>query len=419
MPGSSSDPSWGQAAYQPPADAPAPPPLDPGAPGSAAGGGEPTVEAVAAVRDRALHHRTEQTRTYPCASCGGELEFDIARQKLRCPSCGNEQAIAEHDRTPQEQDLRTVVAAMRSGALDREAQQLTGAKQVFCQNCGGETSFTGSLTSTRCPYCATPIQREDVHEAPTRLAVDGIVPFGIDKHAATTAIEHWINGRWFAPSEFKKYNRTGAFNSVYSAYFTYDAETYSSYAGERGDDYTVTVGSGEDAHTETRTRWSHVSGAVANSFDDIAVCANDGLDRKHVAKLEPWPTQMAKGYSAEYVAGHLCRTYDRDVEACFGEAKSTIDDEVRNTVRRDIGGDHQRISSVDTSYNTLSYKHLLLPIWLLTVIYQEKPFQVMINGITGEVQGQRPYSTVKIAAAIVAAVVAVIIVAVIYAATKS
>ena len=54
---------------------------------------------------------------------------------------------------------------------------------------------------------------------------------------------------------------------------------------------------------------------------------------------------------------------------------------------------------------SLTFKHLLLPIWLLTVIYAGKPFQVFINGITGEVQGQRPWSKVKIAVAVMVVVI--------------
>ena len=179
--------------------------------------------------------------------------------------------------------------------------------------------------------------------------------------------------------------------------------TTTDYRGQRGDNYTVTVGSGQNQRTEVRTRWSFRSGTVRDSFDDIPVLANTGFEEKHVRALEPWPTQSAKAFSAEYIAGHLCRTYDNDVEQCFGPAKARIEDQVRDTVRRDIGGDQQRISAMSVRYDSLTFKHLLLPIWLLTVIYQQQPFQVFINGVTGEVHGQRPYSAIKIAFAVVLA----------------
>jgi len=361
-----------------------------------------------------MRHKTEQTRTYPCTTCGGQLEFDIGTQKLRCPDCGNIQDIIEDaGRVTAEQDFRTAVARMHAQAATG-GPQLEGQKEVVCQNCGGHTTFTGTLTSTRCPYCATPIQRDDVHDAPARLPVDGVLPFQVDQRTAKESLEAWIDNRRFAPSEFKKYKQTGSFASVYVSYFTYDAETRTWYDGRRGEEYTVTVGSGDKARTETRVNWYDVSGEVQNSFDDVAVLANDGLDRDKVTGLEPWPTQQARPFSAEYVAGHLSRTYDKDVEACLVEARQRMDGEIEGTIRRDIGGDRQDINSRETTFDSLTFKHLLLPIWLLTVVYAGKPFQVFINGITGEVQGQRPWSRVKIAVAVVLALILMTVVAVVW-----
>jgi hypothetical protein len=270
------------------------------------------------------------------------------------------------------------------------------------------------LTSDNCPYCATPIQRDDVHDAPERLPVDGVLPFAITDAEAKELIDKWIHGRWFAPNEFKTYNRTGSFSSVYTAYFTYDADTFTLYTGRRGDNYTVTVGHGDNRRTETRTRWTPTRGSVRNSFDDITVFANEGFEKQRVAKLEPWPTEQSKPYSAEYVAGHLCRTYDHDVEECMAEATTQMEGQINSTVRRDIGGDKQDIRSMDINWQQMTYKHLLLPMWLLTVIYMGRPFQVYINGVTGEVHGARPYSKAKIitAIALVVLVIVLIIVAV-------
>jgi len=370
---------------------------------------DPAEAAAEALRERALRHRTEDTRTYPCLRCGGELEWDIGQQQLTCPFCGNRQEVLDPDVEVVEHDLREALAALDAGLTGRTGAQVEGEREVVCQNCGGRTTFTGTLTATRCPYCATPIQRDDVHEAPARLAVDGVLPFTIDERTADAAIERWIGSRWFAPNEFKRYATAGSFNSVYCAYFTYDATTTTRYTGRRGDHYTVVVGSGQDRRTETRTRWSPAAGTVRNHFDDLPVCANDGLDRRHVEALEPWPTAEARPFNPEYLAGHLARTYDHDVRTCLQPAKARMEDAIRDAVRRDIGGDVQQISSMGVHYERLGYKHLLLPVWLLTVVHAGAPFQVLINGVTGEVHGQRPYSAVKIAVAVVAALVVAVV----------
>ncbi len=336
-------------------------------------------------------------------------QFDIATQLLKCRHCGNTHELVEVTGSVEERDLREALTLLRQ-RKSAAAQFLADEKEIVCQNCGGHTTFTGSLTSDKCPYCATPIQRDDVHAAPERLPVDGLLPFSVDPRQATALIEKWIKSRWFAPSEFKTYGRTGSFASVYMAYFTYDADTFTLYRGQRGDNYTVTVGQGDNKRTEVRTDWTPVRGSVRNSFDDIPIFANEGLDRGKVDKLEPWPTETARPYSPEYVAGHLCRTYDRDVEQCLPDATRQMEAEIQQTVRRDIGGDQQRITSMDINWQKMTYKHVLLPIWLLTVIYQQRPFQVYINGVTGEVHGARPYSKVKIAIAVSIAVVLVVLI---------
>jgi DNA-directed RNA polymerase subunit RPC12/RpoP len=371
------------------------------------------------VPQHAVKQVTEQTRTYPCPSCGGQFVFNITKQKLVCPHCGNSADIVENaGKVVAERDFHSEMRQFRALAATRNAPSLAGDKEVVCQNCGGHTTFSGTLTATRCPYCATPIQRDDVHEAPARLAVDGILPFQVDERRARELVERWVSKRWFSPSEFKKYKTTGSFNSVYAAYFTFDAQPFSSYTGRRGEDYTVTVGSGDDERTETRTNWYSVSGAVQNSFDDIAVFANDGFDRKHINALEPWPTGQARPFSAEYLAGHLCRTYDRDAEQTLPEAQQKMSAVIEQSVRRDIGGDRQEVHSISTDWRGLTFKHLLLPIWLLTVIYQQRPFQVCINGITGEVQGQRPWSKAKIIAAVLVALAVIIGILILISAVK-
>jgi predicted RNA-binding Zn-ribbon protein involved in translation (DUF1610 family) len=365
-----------------------------------------------------MFHSTEHTRTYPCASCGGQLNFDIASQKLRCPNCGNYYDISAPNTAVRSRELHGAMRQLKELERHQHGPNVTGLREVVCQNCGGAAEFAGSLTATKCPYCATPIQRDDVHNAPARLPVDGLVPFRVDEKQARQLIEKWVTKRWFAPTDFKKYREIGAFSSLYTAYFTYDADTDTQYEGERGEDRQVRVGTDSDGDPiyETQTTWYRVAGQVRNNFADLPVLANDGenLNPKRIKSLEPWPVEQARVFSPEFVAGHLCRTYDKDAEQALPEAQQEMEKVVEQTVRSDIGGDRQRVHQLSTRWNYLGFKHILLPIWLLTVMYSNRPFQVAINGLTGEVAGDRPWSKVKLAIAITCAVLVVIAVIVIY-----
>ena len=336
------------------------------------------------------------------------MEFDITQQKLACPHCGTvEEIVHAEGASVDEQNYQMVAVRAITG---RGMSHAEGEKEVVCQNCGGHTTFIGSTTATRCPYCATPIQRSDVHDAPDRLNVDGVLPFQVDDETAHELLRTWVDKRWFAPNEFKKYSTAGSFESVYAAYFTYDAQATTKYTGQRGVTRTVTRGSGDNRRTTSETTWYHAAGTVYDSFDDMAILANTGFDDRHVDALEPWPTAQLQPYQPDYIAGHLCRTYDRDVAECFGTAQTRMASEIEQTIRRDIGGDQQRISNRSTRLEGVTYKHVLLPIWLLTVLYDGRPWQVFVNGVTGEVHGERPWSNVKIAAAVIAVLLVIVLI---------
>ncbi len=368
-----------------------------------------TVAAAAAAAASATaetFNDTQEVATRPCWSCGGQLEFDIESQGLKCPNCGyGEQITHAPDAAVVEQAYNPQALKAFAGS---EMTHAEGEKEIVCQNCGGHTTFIGTMTSTRCPYCATPIQRTDVHEAPDRLKVDAVLPFAITDDRASDLLEGWISKRWFAPSEFKKYSTAGSFESVYASYFTYDASAMTDYRGQRGVTRTRTVGHGENRRTETYTEWYPASGRVWNEFDDVTILGNTGFTPKYVNKLDPWPSEQIQPYNSDFIAGHLCRTYDRDIEDCFIDAKNIMDATIDQTIRGDIGGSDQRIHEARTQLSNVTYKHVLLPIWLLTVIYEGQPWQVFINGATGEIHGERPWSKVKIAAT-VATVILVIV----------
>lgn len=357
--------------------------------------------------DPAVLHVTEVTRTYPCHACGGTMVFDPTSGQLRCPSCGTRLAVQAPTGQIHKHDLAAATQALRAATLPATLE-----REVVCQACGGRTAFTGTLTATRCPYCATPIQRDDLKDVASRLPIDGVLPFRVDQKTARANIEKWINSRWFSPKEFKTYREIGSFESIYLAYFSYDTHATATYSGQRGENYQVRVrGSDGQDRWETRTRWYPVSGTVWQDFRDYAAWANNGLSEGRVKALEPWPMQEAVPYSPEYVAGHLGRTYDLDANETFGtRVRGDLENQVDYTIRRDIGGDQQQIHQRNIQFNAISFAHLLLPVWLLTVTYAGKPYQVLMNGVTGEVQGERPWSKVKIALFVTACVIALIVI---------
>lgn len=376
------------------ADSPPPPPMELSSAASTEGAGQSIDEG--------------KGRVFPCEQCGADLEFHIGAQSLKCPYCGHVKELEiEEGAEVVEQDfhamLETLVQKREEGHADDPE-----IAEISCSSCGATVVFTGTLTSSECAYCGAPTQREGVHKSKDRVPVDGVLAFKVRREKARENLKAWVTSRWFAPNEFLKRGVEGKFNGVYMPFWTYDTMTANWYRGERGEHYWVTVGSGDKKRRERRTRWYPASGSFQRFFDDVLVCAATGLPKKQVQALEPWPLQGCQPFNQEVLAGYLAETYKISLKKGFGEAKGRIDGALRQDVKRRIGGDDQRIHSVSTRYNALTYKHLLLPVWLLTYRYHEKPYRVVVNAATGEVQGERPYSWIKITLTVLAVLAVVI-----------
>ena len=347
----------------------------------------------------------DQGRIFPCPACGADLTFHIGQQALKCSFCGHEEPIVlPEDEPVVERDFREMLAQLEQRHEQRD-DSFAGMRELTCESCAGTVVFQGALTSTRCPYCASPIQINAAKQATHRINVDGVLPFHVDRTHAAKRLKNWVAGRWFAPNDFREQGIRADFNGVYLPYWTFDALTSTRYTGQRGETYTTTVGTGKNRRTVTRTNWYPAGGQFQRLFDDVLVNATEGLNASLVRQLEPWPLDECVAYNQQMLAGFLARTYEVELPAGFEQARVRIRSALEQDVRRRIGGDRQRIGTMDVRHNAVTFKHLLLPVWMMAYRYHDQPYRVYVNAITGEIQGERPYSWIKIALAILAGLI--------------
>jgi hypothetical protein len=338
-------------------------------------------------------------RSFACEVCGATAEYAPGTDTLRCPHCATEQPIPPVGRAVREHAYTTLVTL----PLKQPAAQR--APNTFrCPNCQAVTE-TDSL-SDRCQFCAAALVADPSRTE--RVVPEAVVPFGLDRAATRAALRKWTRSRWFAPSDLKKVTEAETTKGSYLPHWTYDANTFSDYTGQRGDHYYVTqTYTDSNGKTQTRqvrhTRWTSVSGSVTLSFDDLLVTGTTHVEEEQLDKLEPWPLAEAKPYQDEYLAGFQTVRYDIEPESGFETAKKRMNAAIRSQAKRQIGGDEQRVHKVATSYADLTFKLMLLPVWFLSYLHHGKTWQVMVNARTAEVIGERPYSVPKIVAVSLAA----------------
>ncbi|HEX3028648.1 MAG TPA: hypothetical protein VHT34_04975, partial [Clostridia bacterium] len=235
--------------------------------------------------DGSVTQQEENSKVYLCSGCGGNMEFDISSQKLKCPYCGEEADIRD-DREVREYDFSEVADRESSGEWDSEVSV------VRCEGCGGETVVEKHQTALYCTYCGSSHVLESKQSA--GIKPEGIIPFKIDKNKAKELFDKWIRRRWLAPGKLKHLQQSEKLISVYVPYWTYDAQTYNYYTAEGGEHYYVTVERDGKQEKEQRTRWYSVSGRFSRFFDDVQVNASKNYEESLMRKIEPYDTSAVE-----------------------------------------------------------------------------------------------------------------------------
>ncbi len=345
---------------------------------------------------------TQAEHRFPCNNCGSDLRFAPGEDKLVCDHCGNEEAFEDPgvwNAAISELDFR---AALEARLPEAEIEETRVSK---CPNCGAEISFDEKIHAKECPYCATPVVTGTGTHRHIKPA--GVLPFHLDERAARQAMNSWLGRLWFAPNGLNEYARKGRkMQGIYVPYWTFDADTRSQYKGERGTVYheTQTVRRGGETRREQvkKIRWTPKSGRVARFFDDVLVLASRTLPKRFTDALPPWDLESLEPYRPEFLAGFRAEGYQVELQDGFSEARAHMDRIIARDVRFDIGGDRQRIHDIRTQVSDVTFKHILLPVWLAAYKFRGRTYRFVVNGRTGRVQGERPWSVWKIALTILA-----------------
>lgn len=349
---------------------------------------------------------TEQTAApaghFPCPSCGSRVEYAPGTSVLHCPYCGYEQAVAAVDTVIEEHSYEAWAAVPRKPVVQ------LGQYVYKCQGCGAQTESND--LSTRCQFCGAPLIADP--GAVELIAPEAVLPFQVPREQVRDVFKKWVTSRWFAPSSLKKVASTEQLTGTYLPHWTYDSSTTTRYTGQRGEHYYVTETYVEDGQQKTRqvqrTAWYPAAGTVDRDFDDVLVPATTTLPANRLDKLGPWVLSRSVPFQRDYLSGYRTLRYDVEADTGLDTAKQQMQKVIHEDCRQDIGGDEQRVSSMNTHYAALMFKLILLPVWIAAYLHAGKTWQVQVNASTGEVMGDRPYSAVKITLAVIAAIILIV-----------
>ncbi|SFR37504.1 zinc finger domain-containing protein, LSD1 subclass [Robiginitalea myxolifaciens] len=336
-----------------------------------------------------------------CESCGAELTYAPGSDHIQCAYCGYEAFINAAKNSFEELELRHYLETTGEHRFTETVEIL------HCKNCGANQNVQENFKSLSCVYCGEPLIRED-SDKELWIRPGALVPFQLTTEQARRLFRKWVQGLWFAPGAVKRAALDPeGMHGLYLPFWTFDAQMEASYRGQRGDYYyeTKRVRTKDGVRTQQvrKTRWTPASGKVSGFVDDILILAASGRGKQLPQGLFFWDLKALKPFHSDYLSGFVTEKYTLSLKDGHHQSFKKAKEIARTWIRRDIGGDTQRILDMDIGLDQETFKHILLPIYISSYRYKGKEYSFYVNGQTGKVHGSRPYSFWKIFLTVVGA----------------
>jgi len=343
---------------------------------------------------------------FKCPGCGSNLKYDIDKQQMTCDFCGYSVNLSQTQKN-EDHNFEDVEE-------EDDDRWTNTIRLAYCENCGAEVEVNSNDLSSKCPFCNTPmVVKEDSIKG---MKPDKVIPFVVSQDIACTNYRTWIKKKFFASIKVKKNIPNPSIYSTYIPSWTYDSQVFCTYKGRLGEDYQVRVGSGKDAHYETRTRWFTISGAYSLFADDILVCSGQSITQKEIQSLEPFNTNDSIDFDNHYLAGHTTEHYKKSVKLCWGVAKDRIYEMLRRGILARYSYDHIDYLNIYPVYKDTKYKYVILPIWICHFEYNKTKYRFLVNGENGKISGKYPLSSLIIS--LIAVLVIALIIAIAFVVCK-
>ncbi len=337
----------------------------------------------------------ENTISPDCPSCGSNLAYSAEAKKIACNYCGYTEDIDHSNDKVVEKSLHDAVESAKDFIPEH-----VGKKVFDCGSCGAKFMVESDQIKVGCGFCGSKNVNLEAYDHQYIQPI-GIIPFYISRFEAEKIFDKWINRGWFHPNKLKRLAAVEDLHGLYIPFWTYDAQTESSWRGEAGTYYYETRQVRIKGRMQTKqvrkVRWQYRNGRLSHFFDDVLVVASGGLQQRHVERILPFRLEEVVNFDARLMVGWESEIYNLEVDAGHQVADRVMDDKIRNMCSAQLGGDTQRNLHVESSKSDQTFKHIVLPLWICSYMYNNKIYHFTINGQTGKVNGKKPISVVKIA----------------------
>jgi hypothetical protein len=347
---------------------------------------------------------------YPCAACGAQAQWNPARQLLVCPFCGTSAPFKIDAATGAIEEIDLVKSLREIPDEDRGWQ--VEKRTVQCQSCKAVSVFDPGRVGQNCDFCGSPTL-VDYQEIKAPIRPRSLLPFTVADTKVREQIRSWYASKWLAPNALKNRALVDRVHGVYIPYWTFDAHVVCPWQAEAGHYYYETETVRRNGRLQTRqvrkTRWVPASGEVRHFFDDEPVPGTQGVSHALLKQVEPFPTHELTPYDTAFLSGFVVEHYQIVLVDAAQRSQEAMTEKVRAMCAAQIAGDTYRNLRIQPTYSGQTFKHILVPVWLLSYNFGAKVYQVVVNGVTGRMAGDYPKSFWKILFLVIVALIALFV----------
>lgn len=330
--------------------------------------------------------------TFFCPKCGAPMEFNIHTTTFSCPYCGLVHEIEESSAADREQVLARVLPTER-GHRWASAQHL-----MICGQCGANSLWPAGQTAVECPYCGSRqlLQSEAIEDL---IDPQGIAIMQVDEKQAAEKIVQWLGRGWTTPDDFKESAWQSLLRPAYYPFWTFDGTLEINWSCSVNESF------------NKNQKWVGRTGVEFEMFDDVLIPGLKSMKDKTLRKLGIFYLKDVIDFKPEYLAGWPALTYDRSLAQAILLAREIIVRKVRQELHFRVlpGIQKQDFRTGGLNWHDMTYKLILLPVWIGQYRYKGKTYPIMVNGQTGHVTGGKPKDTVKAIGIILSIIVTVIV----------
>lgn len=341
----------------------------------------------------------EAPNVYKCPQCGANTRYNVAAGGVACEHCGYIAPAQTEQVGRRAQEFEFTMDTWT------QAEQGWGVvrRELHCESCGASLTLPeGALTIT-CPFCAS--NEVNVREAPSDvLRPRFLIPFKIQPEVTRSRAKEWLGKGWYHPGELGAAAVIERFTGIYLPFWTFDARITADWRAEVGHERQESYYDPGSKSWKTRTviDWRWEDGRVVVKIDDLMITGSSRLSRIIMERLYPFDLSGLETYTPDYLAGWQAQAYDVTLPDAWEDAKDEMRERGKDACYEDIDSSHVRNFSMTADFGDETWRYILLPVYVAAYKFEDKVYQVMVNGQTGVVAGQKPVAWWKIWLAIAA-----------------